>query len=987
MFDAWQKREPGTNARELAQRALDVVHGVDVNPFAIAICRFRLFIAAMKAAGSHKVKGAPNFHFNLACGDSLLHGRRFESTFGLQASLMEEDEPLKHVLEVEDKDKLSKILDQQYHAVVGNPPYITVKDKALRNAYRVKYSSCYKEYSLGVPFTERFFDLTISSSSTQTPGYVGMITANSFMKREFGSVLVEKYLTEKDLTHVVDTSGAYIPGHGTPTVILFARNQAPKSACVRAALGINGEPGIPNDPAKGLVWSSIVKGLHLPKFENEYVSITNVDRKGFSSHPWSLGGGGANELKDKLEVSSVKTLGEIVSAVGFVCITKQDDVFVQNSKVFQRHGVPETCTKHFGKGEEIRDWSHNSDMRVIFPYDDNVSVRKDDGFYPALKFMWPFKVNLNSRKLFNGKTYKEGGRTWYIYGQIPVDRYREKRSLAFAFVTTQNHFVFDCEGTVFKQSAPVVKLKSTASLNDYLLLQGVLNSSIACFWMKQVFMDKGNGGIGGGIGDEKWERRYDHDGSKLKKMPLLDAVERYFQNNDSSVNYELEPIIKFVRAINSEINVIEEHSPLKVISDGEVELVRVLENSEQEYAKSFGRLVGLQEELDWYLYFLYGFTERPICILNNQKDTDKLNDFPGLGYRAFELVLAQKIKNDNLKTSWFERHNSKPIFSYEDKLSKDIQNVTEERMKLIADNSDLAIFESLEYKRRWNRPTWPEKKKAACREWLLDEMEKYLSNSDQGLTTYSRLADVFCNDKKFLKIAEIYSETDLVDIQSAISQLCNSEAVPQVSLFRYKPSGIKKYKAWCEVWSLQRKEDEILRADQDLIAEIPIPPNYSKGDFRQVSYWNNREKLDLPKERFFSLPGCEKDGDSTLVIGWAGMNHLQRATAIATWYLDRKETDGWEAEKLKPMLVAIDELIPWLKQWHNEIDPEFGERMGDYYEGFLLEEMRMLDITKDDLLAWEPVVAPKKKAATKKRMPKKMKNIEVDEIESSKEQV
>ena len=34
-----------------------------------------------------------------------------------------------HVLEVEDKDKLAKILGQQYHAVVGNPPYIIVKDK------------------------------------------------------------------------------------------------------------------------------------------------------------------------------------------------------------------------------------------------------------------------------------------------------------------------------------------------------------------------------------------------------------------------------------------------------------------------------------------------------------------------------------------------------------------------------------------------------------------------------------------------------------------------------------------------------------------------------------------------------------------------------------------------------------------------------------------------------------------------------------------
>ncbi|QVL48756.1 MAG: hypothetical protein KFB96_24950 [Thiocapsa sp.] len=67
-----------------------------------------------------------------------------------------------------------------------------------------------------------------------------MITANTFMKREFGKKLIEAYLPRKDLTHVIDTSGAYIPGHGTPTVILFGRNQRPRADRLRAVLGIRG---------------------------------------------------------------------------------------------------------------------------------------------------------------------------------------------------------------------------------------------------------------------------------------------------------------------------------------------------------------------------------------------------------------------------------------------------------------------------------------------------------------------------------------------------------------------------------------------------------------------------------------------------------------------------------------------------------------------------------------------------------------------------
>ena len=74
-----------------------------------------------------------------------------------------------------------------------------------------------------------------------------MITANSFMKREFGKKLIEEFFPKIDLTHVIDTSGAYIPGHGTPTVILFGRNRKPVGDTVRAVLGIKGEPSTPDD--------------------------------------------------------------------------------------------------------------------------------------------------------------------------------------------------------------------------------------------------------------------------------------------------------------------------------------------------------------------------------------------------------------------------------------------------------------------------------------------------------------------------------------------------------------------------------------------------------------------------------------------------------------------------------------------------------------------------------------------------------------------
>ena len=75
-------------------------------------------------------------------------------------------------------------------------------------------------------------------------------------------------------------------------------------------------------------------------------------------------------------------------------------------------------------------------------------------------------------------------------------------SIAFAFVATHNHFVLDRGGKVFKQTAPVIKLPAGATEDDHLELLGVLNSSAACFWLKQVSHDKGNRGVNEGHGGE-----------------------------------------------------------------------------------------------------------------------------------------------------------------------------------------------------------------------------------------------------------------------------------------------------------------------------------------------------------------------------------------------------------------------------------------------------------------------------------------------------
>jgi hypothetical protein len=96
-------------------------------------------VAALKVSGVHRLTEAPDFKLNVAIGDSLLHGKRFgmTATDGMfEGAEHYAGTGLAHAYASEDLAEVQRILGRQYHAVVGNPPYIVVKDAALNAAYR-----------------------------------------------------------------------------------------------------------------------------------------------------------------------------------------------------------------------------------------------------------------------------------------------------------------------------------------------------------------------------------------------------------------------------------------------------------------------------------------------------------------------------------------------------------------------------------------------------------------------------------------------------------------------------------------------------------------------------------------------------------------------------------------------------------------------------------------------------------------------------------
>jgi len=369
----------------------------------------------------------------------------------------------------------------------------------------------------------------------------------------------------------------------------------------------------------------------------------------------------------------------------------------------------------------------------------------------------------------------------------------------------------------------------------------------------------------------------------------------------------------------------------------------------------------------------------------------------------------RKKETGEVTTTWFDKEYFSPVTKLPEHWPEDYKRIVERRIELIETNSFINLVERPEYKRRWEIDSWEEMEKKALKSWLLDRLEDARYWSHGAIITLAQLADMAMADPEFLQVATLYERRDDLDIPALVATLATPDSVPYLPALRYTESGLRKREEWEKTWENQRREDEIeaqldhvltliANATEEglpaLTASAPLtgrevlggtwgrgddakarahfaaikardvgtilpPPKYRSADFQRADYWRLRGGLDVAKERFISYPGAAKDSDGTLAIAWAGWDHLQQARALSAHYLTLKEQEGWPADRLAPLLLGLLDLVPWLRQWHNDVDPAYGARMGDYFDDFATGEARELGLTLETLRGWTPPATTK----------------------------
>lgn len=594
-----------------------------------------------------------------------------------------------------------------FDIIIGNPPFVTAREPMMRERYRRRWPvSCYKKYHLLAPFIE------MSLRTLLRPGgQLGFIVSNAFATRDFGRPLVQEVFQLMELPHVLDCSGLKFPGHGTPTCILLG--QPTKSKPVRGTqlLGTRFGKGQLNVVAEETeLWRETEEAWEQPEWNGYHTFGAVLDSKVARVHPWSFNAAGASlkELMD--DASSGRKLRDyLADDVGFATITANDEVFNHAPNVFRRLGVEQDVLHMFVEGDNVRDWSIHPSAAVLAPYTPTLSLIPLDALPKGARhYLKKVRGTLENRLDFGSKTWAETGKPWWGHHQVTPSKHGGVR-VAISGIATHIHACL---------ASPEFGLKETCQVapvgDDPRPLLGILNSSAALFWEKQICFNKGSGGNA--------ERdRFVYSGTKIGRLPVPQfstalAERLVLLSNDltlcGATVSSLSPSRLFSVAGDAYSDWYGElhgaAGPDAGWTDAEgLRTARLF--GVAKLRASRGTMVGLQEELDWLIYAAFGLLpmEHPAVNLSGAVTPQSI-DRSERPYRLRE-------SGSDVPESWTEAQ----------------KKLWRARLEVIDENTYVATMEQPAYKRRWE-PPWAETDFLVAYEWYIREKAEWLLEHYHG---------------------------------------------------------------------------------------------------------------------------------------------------------------------------------------------------------------------------------------------------------------
>src|SRR5206468_2574354 len=127
-------------------------------------------------------------------------------------------------------------------------------------------------------------------------------------------------------------------------------------------------------------------------FESEFISVADVPCDTMGVHPWSIGGGGAAELRELLEKSTEQSIRKVAEFVGFTAILGEDEAYMLPLSARRWMDLPH---RPLIEGDGVRDLAINCGAATLFPFDAKTLDLKPDA--AVLQKLWMFRRLLEMR--------------------------------------------------------------------------------------------------------------------------------------------------------------------------------------------------------------------------------------------------------------------------------------------------------------------------------------------------------------------------------------------------------------------------------------------------------------------------------------------------------------------------------------------------------------------------------------------------------------
>jgi hypothetical protein len=332
-----------------------------------------------------------------------------------------------------------------FDVVIGNPPY--VRQEGL-GADKVAFQQIYSIYN-GIADLYTYF-IERSHMLLRPGGRFGMITANKFMRANYGASL-RSYLTDKvRLEKLIDFGDLPVFGEATTYPIILLSANAPR----------DGSP----------IEYAVVRSLDFADLGTLVATATSpLPDSAFQGSNWSLAQGTEQKILEKLSVNTVSLQDFASSKIRRGIITGLNEAFIIDQATRDRLIAEDPknaeIIKPFLVGADIRRYSIDFQNRYLLWTYIGVPINR----YPAIfKHLQQYQPQLEKR-------WDKGNHWWELRH---CDYYAEfaKPRIIYQEIATYQSFSYLTEEIFANAKCFIIP-------TDDLALLALLNSKLIWFWL------------------------------------------------------------------------------------------------------------------------------------------------------------------------------------------------------------------------------------------------------------------------------------------------------------------------------------------------------------------------------------------------------------------------------------------------------------------------------------------------------------------------